>query len=112
MIVEQRFCAMDSMAELRSRALIVLIWISPTSGEGGVIGGRRSLDVLRPVPQPSSVMVRGWGWDSKEVMDVDVDRSCEWAVLRPSVRRDGIRMSSMAWRMLLFWPNDCTTQCY
>ena len=49
--------------------------------------------LLTPVPQPSSVMVRGGG--------VDEGEGCDGAVRRPRVRREGMRRSSMAWRMLL-----------
>jgi hypothetical protein len=48
-------------------------------------GGERSLMVLRPVPQPSSVMVIG------EVLERRVKT---W------VRRGGRRESSMLWRIL------------
>lgn len=72
----QRARAWESMPGLRSRALI---W-DMAGREGG-----RSLMVLRPVPAPNSVMVRG----------VVLERSVNvWP------RRGGRRLSSRAWRML------------
>jgi hypothetical protein len=66
------------MPGLRSRALIS---VRLRDGEEG----ERSLTVLRPVPQPSSVMVIG---------EVEERRVKAW------VRRGGSRKSSMLWRML------------
>jgi hypothetical protein len=61
----------------RSRALISLMF--------KVGGGESSLMVLRPVPQPSSVIVMG---------EVEESRGKTWD------RRLGRRESSMLWRML------------
>lgn len=45
--------------------------------------------MLRPVPQPSSVMVSPGGWEEGERDE------------RAVVKREGRRVSSIAWRMLL-----------
>lgn len=79
-----RCAAMASIEWERSRAFIIAILRG--------VEGERSFRVLRPVPQPSSVIVIAFG---VAVVGVSEERA-----VKAWVRRDGSSWSSIAWRML------------